>query len=520
MRTSIPIPIPPSPFVRLDSIHTPLAPRRALPHPPAPGIDLVLRSYIPGAVLSRLVAEQATWLAELRRITVIFVNLPTGDLTARFDQAQAVMQALQTALYRYEGSVNKISLDDKGITLVAALGLPPLAHEDDAARGVQAALAMRQALADLGVHCAIGVASGRAFCGEIGSRQRREYTMIGDVVNLAARLMQAAASADGRELRTEGDDTSPQFSIRQSFGILCDEATVQAAHARIIFEPLASITVKGKAEPVAIYRPLATTAVHHKLKNQKARVELVGRVAEQALLAEQLQALLRGGQGGVTLIESEAGMGKSRLIESTCDLAASLRIDVLLGAGDPMEQATPYYAWRDIFSQLLDLGALDTPAAQRRRVLDLLANDQDLLPLAPLLNAVLPLELPESRSHCPAKCARARRSDPRPAATAAPARDRSRADAGGAGRCALARLGLMGAGPGREPARARAAADAWAAPAGRRRRKRCRNAPAARDPAAVRGGPVAPTSGSARSRAGAGAGVPAAGRGDAARAGG
>ena len=198
-----PIPLPPSPFIRLDSIHTPLAPRRALPHPPAPGIDLVLRSYIPGAVLSRLVAEQATWLAELRRITVIFVNLPTGDLTARFDQAQALMQALQTALYRYEGSVNKISLDDKGITLVAALGLPPLAHEDDAARGVQAALAMRQALADLGVPCAIGVASGRAFCGEIGSRQRREYTMIGDVVNLAARLMQAAASAEGRGLRTE-----------------------------------------------------------------------------------------------------------------------------------------------------------------------------------------------------------------------------------------------------------------------------------------------------------------------------
>lgn len=183
-------------YTRLDSIHAPLTPRRALPYPAVPGLDLVLRSYIPGAVLSRLVAEQATWLAELRRVTVIFVNLPVGDLTTRFEQAQAAMHALQTALYRYEGSVNKISLDDKGITLVAALGLPPLAHEDDAARGVQAALAMRQALADLGVHCAIGVASGRAFCGEIGSLQRREYTMIGDVVNLAARLMQAAATDD------------------------------------------------------------------------------------------------------------------------------------------------------------------------------------------------------------------------------------------------------------------------------------------------------------------------------------
>jgi hypothetical protein len=276
---------------------------------------------------------------------------------------------------------------------VAALGLPPLAHEDDAARGVQAALAMRQALAELGLGCAIVVASGRAFCGEIGSRQRREYTMIGDVVNLAARLMQAAATADDRP-PTTADTRSSVVGGRSS--ILCDEATAQAAQSRMAFEPLDPIAVKGKAEPIAIYRPLRTATIQSKNQNAKSQVALVGRAAEQAALAEQLQALLRAGQGGVALIESEAGMGKTRLIEATCDLAAELGIMVLLGAGDPMEQATPYFAWRDIFSQLLDLGALETPAAQRRRVLDLLANDPDLLPLAPLLGAVLPLDLPET----------------------------------------------------------------------------------------------------------------------------
>jgi predicted ATPase len=115
------------------------------------------------------------------------------------------------------------------------------------------------------------------------------------------------------------------------------------------------------------------------------------------MLAQQIQALLRG-DGGVTLIEAEAGMGKSRLIEATRDLAASLRLGVLLGEGDPMERSTPYYAWRDVFSQLLGLGSLGTPDARRRRVLDLLANAGDLLPLAPLLNAVLALELPESQA--------------------------------------------------------------------------------------------------------------------------
>jgi len=172
--------------------------------------------------------------------------------------------------------------------------------------------------------------------------------MIGDVVNLAARLMQAAATTDDRRLTIDSELSSV---VGRRSSVLCDEATAQAAQARIAFEPLASIAVKGKAEPVAIYRPIETTTVQSKIRNpggvnRKSHIELVGRVAEQALLAEQLQALLRSGQGGVTLIESEAGMGKSRLIEATCDLAASLRIDVLFGAGDPMEQATPYYAAR------------------------------------------------------------------------------------------------------------------------------------------------------------------------------
>jgi class 3 adenylate cyclase/tetratricopeptide (TPR) repeat protein len=388
--------VTPSPaYTRLDSIHAPLALRRAPQHPIRPGMEPLLRSYIPGAVLSRLVAEQATWLAELRRVTVIFASLPIGDPAAHLDQAQAVMQALQSALYRYEGSVNKISLDDKGVTLVAALGLPPLAHEDDAARGVQAALAMRQALHDMGLRCAIGVASGRAFCGEIGSPQRREYTMIGDVVNLAARLMQAGARTEDRGLRTESP--APQSSVlRPQSSILCDEATAQAAHARIAFEPLPPISVKGKADPVAIYRPLEIASDQSRAQSSRSQVDLVGRAAEQAALAEQIQALLRGGQGGVALIEGEAGMGKSRLIEAARDLAASLRIGVLPGEGDPMEQATPYYAWRGVFEQLLGLNPLGTPDARRQRVLDLLANDQDLLPLAPLLGAVLPLELPEN----------------------------------------------------------------------------------------------------------------------------
>ena len=96
------------------------------------------------------------------------------------------------------------------------------------------------------------------------------------------------------------------------------------------------------------------------------------RTAERMLLVERLQLLL-GGQGGVVIIEGEAGLGKSRLVEELLQQAASINIESLVGAGDAIEQATPYFAWRFIFSALFgaDLAraavalAQQTPAAGR-----------------------------------------------------------------------------------------------------------------------------------------------------------
>jgi class 3 adenylate cyclase len=102
------------------------------------------------------------------------------------------MHSLQTAIYHYEGSINKLNVDNKGTTLVAAMGLPPMSHEDDTVRAVQAAQAIQAELRSLGLGSCIGVTTGSAFCGAIGTSSRREYTMVGDVVNLAARLMEVS----------------------------------------------------------------------------------------------------------------------------------------------------------------------------------------------------------------------------------------------------------------------------------------------------------------------------------------
>ncbi len=326
-----------------------------------------LKAYIPGAILARLAAHQSGWLAELRRVTILFVNLPDLEYTMPLEQAQAVMRTLQTALYRYEGSINKLSVDDKGVTLIAALGLPPLAHEDDADRGIQAAQAMQSALKQMGLRSAIGITTGRAFCGTVGNDQRREYTMIGDAVNLAARLMQAAP-----------DD------------ILCDEATYQAAQTNLRFDTLLPISVKGKAEPVAVYRPQG-----QRQTARRQQTVMVDRTQERTLLADRLQSLLRGTEG-VLIIEGETGIGKSRLIADLLGQAEALGVASLVGGGNALDKSTPYHAWRPIFKQLFRLDAFaDDPTALRAHILIKL-DAPAWQNLAPLLQTVLPLDWPDN----------------------------------------------------------------------------------------------------------------------------
>jgi class 3 adenylate cyclase/tetratricopeptide (TPR) repeat protein len=373
----------PDGYVHLHDVRNPLPFQMATALDLAAESEQALRAYLPGVILSRIVAGQSDWLAELRRVTVLFVNLPGLDDPTRLDAAQTTIRALQTVLYHYEGSINKISVDEKGVMLIAALGLPPLAHEDDAARAVEAALAMSGQLTALGMRSAIGITTGRAFCGSVGSSTRREYTMIGDVVNLAARLMQAA-----------GEYHHP---------ILCDTATYEGVRAqtRLEFELLPPLAIKGKRHPVVTYRPIAggpgadMNSYSRRLR-QASKVEMVGRIEERALLAEEMQALLRGGEGRTMVLQGEAGIGKSRLVEDVLQKAQSLGLYTLSGAGDAIEQSTAYFAWRPVFRALLGLEGVANAAEMRKRLLRQLQNEPDLLRLTPLLNAILPLDLPEN----------------------------------------------------------------------------------------------------------------------------
>jgi class 3 adenylate cyclase/tetratricopeptide (TPR) repeat protein len=354
------------PALRLARIRPPTSAAPLVRAGPVEAAGPALRAYVPAAVTARLAAGQSAWVSELRSVSVLFLRLPGLDDigSETLEQAQQLVGAVQETLYEYEGSVDKVGVDDKGATLVAAFGLPPVAHEDDPVRAVQAALGIQARMQRRGLRPALGLATGRAFCGSVGSSQRREYTMIGGVVNLAARLMQAA------------DDE-----------LVCDAATRQANQAKIAFEALPPRRLKGWALPVTVFRPRGQSLTRPRSRS------LVGRAREQGLLTEPLVALQEG-RGGTVLLEGEAGIGKSRLVDALVEQASGERVRTLVGVADAVRSTTPYHAWRPVFESVFDLEGVAEPSARRTRVLDRLRAWPDLERLAPLLVDVLPVDLP------------------------------------------------------------------------------------------------------------------------------
>ena len=105
-----------------------------------------------------------------------------------FRSLDAVTRAVQAEVARHEGTFHRVIVDDKGTNMLCVWGVPGCSHEDDAVRALATALALPEILHAHGCTGGIGIASGRALCGPAGGGRRFEYTVVGDTVNLAARL--------------------------------------------------------------------------------------------------------------------------------------------------------------------------------------------------------------------------------------------------------------------------------------------------------------------------------------------
>jgi class 3 adenylate cyclase/tetratricopeptide (TPR) repeat protein len=245
---------------------------------------------------------------ERKVVSVLFCDLV--GFTAASDQQDPEDVRARIRLYhsrlrqeieRFVGTVEKFV----GDAIMAAFGAP-VAHEDDAERAVRAGLRILEAIAelnatdpDLDLHVRIGINTGEAVVA-LGARpDHGEGMLTGDVVNTASRI-QTAAPIDG---------------------VAVAELTYRATSRLFEYEPLAPATVKGKAEPIVLWRAIAARDRLGADVAPRFKTALVGRELEKALLVGTFERAAQQRSLQLVTVVGEPGVGKSRLV---AELAAEL----------------------------------------------------------------------------------------------------------------------------------------------------------------------------------------------------
>ena len=234
-------------------------------------------------------------LAEERKtVSVLFVDLVA--FTARSDAAdpedvratlQPYHERVREELGRFGGTVEKFV----GDAVMAVFGAP-VAHEDDAERAVRAGLRILEATDELGLEVRAAVASGEAVV-QLGARpEAGEGIATGDVVNTASRLQGAAAPGT----------------------LVVGELTFRATRARIDYEELEPVELKGKSVRVPLWRALSARSRFGVDVEIGGSTLFVGRDHELALLRETYARVRRDETVQLVTLVGEPGVGKTRIL--------------------------------------------------------------------------------------------------------------------------------------------------------------------------------------------------------------
>ena len=338
-------------FARLDPVHYPLPSHRPIQYgwhklnqAQQQQAQQALESYIPLAIQARL-KNQTEWLAELRRMTVMFVGVSGIDYEASNASARLhrLVQATQEVTYALEGTLDKVAVDDKGTVILILFGVPPYTHEDDARRAVTCSLRLQAIAEQQGLQMTIGIAEGSVFAGPVGAPSRKEYTVIGNQVNVAARLMQHGRPGS----------------------LIISQAVNERIKAAFSVEGLGTISLRGLAQPLPIYQVQGEEGAQLQFVSRYFADDspLIGREAELAQIRQAVAQIRENGRQAL-FIEGELGLGKSRLVS---EMVRQWMLDSGGAYGTTCSsygRQIPYQAWRGILAAMYDLTP-DLPAKRQ-----------------------------------------------------------------------------------------------------------------------------------------------------------
>jgi class 3 adenylate cyclase/tetratricopeptide (TPR) repeat protein len=330
-----------------------------------------LAQFVPIGLCQLLLSGEVE--PEHRPAAVAFLHYQGVDDLIENDGAEVAAQRLDALIRMVQEAV-----DERGVTFLATdiatnggkviltAGVPTTTGRDEE----EMLLALRQVISGgPALPVSVGVSWGRIFAGEVGTPYRRTYTVMGDSVNLAARLMARAPAGE----------------------IYATTEVVAGSRTTFAVDHLEPFLVKGKKLPVnavSVGDPQGS-------KSQRAAggLPLIGRDQELALLTSAWERA-RAGNGQMVELAADAGMGKSRLVE---EFLATTRPDRVIRSECRLYQsATSYFPFRELLGEAWELTDMDPDAAEKVLVelVDTVA--PELGPWLSLIGLALGLEIADS----------------------------------------------------------------------------------------------------------------------------
>ncbi len=314
-------------------------------------------AFIPATISQRLKRGGQDEFAEHRPVVSLFVSF---DFVGDEDEASDVTTAVHgQQLHEYylwasrivarfgghNARVNRILTGDKGNQLHIMFGAP--VAPDAPEQAMRCAMALVREKPSFISAQRIGLAGGKVFAGPVGATTRREYTVVGDVVNLSARLSQ----------------------ICQDNAVFTNSATAARVENWIEFEVLPPVILKGKQQAISPHIPVGERSGLTQLHAYFSHWErpLVGRETELDLLLGGMDAALRG-IGGVAAILGSVGVGKTHLLAEGIRYWLDEGGTGLVGVAQQHNGDVPYGPWIDIWRDYFNLRVDMSLADQAERV--------------------------------------------------------------------------------------------------------------------------------------------------------
>jgi class 3 adenylate cyclase/tetratricopeptide (TPR) repeat protein len=324
--------------------------------------------------------RQATILfADIAGFTAMSEKMDPEDVTTVMNECFAMMEE---SVRGHGGIVDKFI----GDCIMALFGVPN-AIENAPRQAVNAAIDMRNRLAQLRdrdhisvpLDLHVGINTGLVVAGQVGGAAKRDFTVMGDAVNLASRLKDIAASG----------------------AIYVGPDTYRSTRTEFDYREQKPILLKGKERPVTPYEVLSVTEQVHRRRIDQPESgigsTLIGREPELERLHSRLSELARG-RGGVLAVVGEPGMGKSRLLAELAPIEVSSQITLIEGRSLSVGEGLSFHPFVDLLQRWVGISEADTEgealAKLEREVVQLCGSDTQPVEVFPYLATVMGLRLP------------------------------------------------------------------------------------------------------------------------------